>query len=131
MSLVKEDYILKGTIDLIRGENNTVELIDFKSGSKPDVNATDKLTRGLLDRYRPSIRSYAHLVEERTGHKVSKMHLHYPKEQNSSPYVTFNKNEHTINKTVESFDEVVAKIESKNFDNSHIVKMTNNVESVI
>ena len=32
VSLVKEDYILKGTIDLIRGENNTVEIVDFKSG---------------------------------------------------------------------------------------------------
>lgn len=122
VSLVKEDYILKGTIDLIRGENNTVELIDFKSGSKPDVNAPDELTRGLLDRYRRQLEVYAHLVEERTGHKVSKMHLHYPKEENSSPYITFNKNEHTISKTVESFDEIVEKIESKNFDNSHIVK---------
>jgi hypothetical protein len=30
--LVKEDYILKAFINLIRGEKGTVELIDFKSG---------------------------------------------------------------------------------------------------
>lgn len=122
VSLVKEDYILKGTIDLIRGEKGTVELIDFKSGDKPDVNGTDTITKNTLDRYRRQLEVYAHLVEERTGHKVSKMHLHYPKVQNGNPNITFNKNEHTINKTIETFDKVVQNIEKKNFDNSHITK---------
>ncbi|MBK9174731.1 MAG: PD-(D/E)XK nuclease family protein [Chloracidobacterium sp.] len=31
VSLVKDDYILKGSIDLIEGENGTVEIIDFLS----------------------------------------------------------------------------------------------------
>lgn len=124
VSLVKENYILKGTIDLVKGENGTVELVDFKSGDKPDVNATDEITRGTLDRYRRQLEVYAHLVEERTGHKVSKMHLHYPKEENGSPYITFNKNENTINKTIEIFDKVVENIEKKNFDNSHIKRNT-------
>jgi DNA helicase-2/ATP-dependent DNA helicase PcrA len=124
VSLVKQGYILKGTIDLIRGENGTVELIDFKSGSKPDVNATDNRTKGTLDRYRRQLEVYAHLVEERTGYKVSKMHLHYPKEENGNPNITFNKNERTINKTIESFDKIVENIEKKNFDNSHITRNT-------
>ena len=122
VSLVKEGYILKGTIDLIKGENGTVELIDFKSGDKPDVNATDELTRTTLDRYRRQLEVYAHLVEERTGHTVSKMHLHYPKEENGSPYITFNKNNSAIHHTIESFDKVVENIENKNFDMSHITK---------
>lgn len=122
VSLVKEDYILKGTIDLIRGKDGTVELVDFKSGDKPDVNATDTITRNTLDRYRRQLEVYAHLVEERTGHTVSKMHLHYPKEENGSPYVTFNKNENTISKTIETFDKVVRNIENKNFDNTHITR---------
>lgn len=122
VSLVKEDYILKGTIDLIRGDADTVELIDFKSGDKPDVNSSDQYTRELLDRYRRQLEVYAHLVEERTGHEVSQMHLYYPKEDDSSPYITFRKSENTITKTIESFDKVVRKIEQKNFDNSHILK---------
>lgn len=120
VSLVKEDYILKGSIDLIKGENGTVDLIDFKSGSKPDVNALDKRTRAVLDRYRRQLEIYAHLVEQRTGHTVSQMHLHYPKEQNGSPYITFKKNDTKIEKTMASFDGVVTKIENKNFDSSHI-----------
>lgn len=31
VSLVKTDYILMGKVDLIRGEGNTVEIVDFKS----------------------------------------------------------------------------------------------------
>jgi DNA helicase-2/ATP-dependent DNA helicase PcrA len=124
VSLVKEGYILKGTIDLIKGENGTVELVDFKSGDKPDVNSTDKITRATLDRYRRQLEVYAHLVEERTGHEVSKMHLHYPKEENGNPYITFDKNKNNISQTIETFDKVVEKIEKKDFDNSHITRNT-------
>lgn len=72
VSLVKEDYILKGTVDLIEGENGTVELIDFKSGSKPDVNSSEPKVKQVLSQYRRQLEVYAHIVEERTGQKVSK-----------------------------------------------------------
>jgi len=122
VSLVKEDYILSGTIDLIEGENGTVELVDFKSGDKPDVNATDPLTVRMLDRYKRQLEVYAHLVEERTEYQVSRLHLYYPKEEQGSPYVTFPVNEDNIHQTIASFDRVVKKIEKKDFDTKHIVK---------
>lgn len=37
VSYVEPDYILSGKIDLIRGDGNTVEIIDFKSEKKPDM----------------------------------------------------------------------------------------------
>lgn len=122
VSLVKEDYILKGTIDLIEGENGTVELIDFKSGDKPEINSTEPRIKKLLSQYRRQLEIYAHLVEERTGNRVSKMHLYYPKEENSSPYITFNSNKDNIQHTISVFDEVVTKIETKNYDMSTTAK---------
>ncbi len=122
VSLVKQDYILKGTIDLVEGENGTVELIDFKSGDKPDVNSNDPKTKQLLAQYRRQLEVYAHLIEERTGHKVSKTHIYYPKEENSSPYITFKANKDNIEHTISVFDEVVNKIENKDYDMKHIVK---------
>ncbi|MES2514705.1 MAG: ATP-dependent DNA helicase [Bacteroidota bacterium] len=122
VSLVKENYILKGTIDLIKGENDTVELIDFKSGDKPDVNSSEPKTQRQLKQYRRQLEVYAHLVEQRTGSKVSKMHLYYPKVEDGSPYVTFNSNKDNITSTIKSFDDVVTKIENKNFDMGHIIK---------
>jgi len=122
VSLVKDDFILKGTIDLVKGENGTVELLDFKSGSKLDVNSTDPKDIALLNRYRRQLEVYAHLVEERTGEKVSQMHLYFPKEEDSVPQITFPFNKESIDTTIESFAETVSKIESKNYDNDHIVK---------
>lgn len=122
VSLVKEDYILKGTIDLIEGESNTVELIDFKSGDKPDVNSTDDKTKNLLSQYRRQLEVYAHIIEQNKGLKVSKLHLYYPKEDSSNPYITFPVFKDNINATIDIFTEVVNKIETKNYDMGRIVK---------
>ncbi|PLR81831.1 ATP-dependent helicase [Bacillus canaveralius] len=111
VSLVKDDYILKGTIDLIRGENDTVEIVDFKSEKKPDM-ARDS---DILNHYKRQLEVYAHLVEERTGQTVSKMHLYYTGEENSSPYVSFPKDTRSIDQTITTFDKIVKRIENKDF----------------
>ena len=73
ISLVEPEYIIEGKIDLIRGEGDTVEIVDFKSERKPDM---EKM-RERLEHYRRQLHIYAYLVEERTGKKVSKMNLYY------------------------------------------------------
>ena len=115
VSLVKEDYILEGKIDLIEGENGTVELVDFKSGEKPDVNTNDEYKRKILNQYRRQLEVYAYLIEQRYGHKVSAMHLYYPKEENGNPRITYRYQQHNIDNTIEAFEEVVHKIEKKDF----------------
>jgi DNA helicase-2/ATP-dependent DNA helicase PcrA len=113
VSLVKDEYILKGTIDLIVGENQTVELIDFKSEKKPDVN--NPADREKLERYRRQLEVYAHIVEERTGHVVSKSHLYYTSEEDGNPYITYPKDSRAIETTIAVFDQVVHRIEKKDF----------------
>lgn len=87
VSLVKPDYILMGKVDLIRGEGETVEIVDFKSEKKPDL----LIETEEIKRYRRQLEAYAYLIEEKTGKKVSKMHLYYTGEENGVPTVTFNK----------------------------------------
>lgn len=111
VSLVKDKYILKGTIDLIKGEDNTVEIIDFKSEKKPDLAKE----ANMMYHYKRQLEVYAHLVEERTGLQVSKMHLYYTGEENSNPYVTFQKDTKSIDRTISTFDGIVKKIEEKDF----------------
>ncbi len=113
VSLVKDKYILQGTIDLIKGKNDTVEIIDFKSEKKIDVNS--KKDRDKLERYRRQLEVYAHIVEERTKHKVSKMQLYYTSELSGVPEITFKRTQESIDKTIEAFDEIVRKIESKDY----------------
>jgi len=111
ISLVKDQYILKGSVDLIRGENNTVEIIDFKSEKKPDMEKD----RERLRQYQHQLEVYAHLVEERTGQKVSRMHLYYTGEDGGNPYVSFSKDDRSIGKTIAQFDEIVNSIEVKDY----------------
>lgn len=113
VSLVKDEYILAGSIDLIQGEGNTVEIVDFKSEKKLDVN--NLKDREKLDRYRRQLEVYSHIVEERTGHIVSKMHLYYTSEESGNPYITFPKNAQLIDRTISTFDQVVHRIELKDF----------------
>lgn len=111
VSLVKPEYIIEGKIDLIRGEGDTVELVDFKSEKKPDMVKDAE----RVERYRRQLQVYAHLVEERTGHKVSKMHLYYTGEENGSPFVSFPYQKTAVDATIQAFDDTVHKILSKDF----------------
>lgn len=111
ISLVKDQYILKGSVDLIRGEEGTVEIIDFKSEKKPDMEKD----RERLRQYQHQLEVYAHLVEERTGQKVSRMHLYYTGEDGGNPYVTFSKDDRAIGKTIARFDDIVARIERQDY----------------
>ncbi len=111
ISLIKDQYILKGSVDLIRGEHDTVEIIDFKSEKKPDMEKD----RDRLRQYQHQLEVYAHLVEERTGQKVSRMHLYYTGEDGGNPYVSFTKDNRAIGKTIARFDDIVARIERQDY----------------
>ena len=109
VSLVKPDYIIEGKVDLIRGD--TVEIVDFKAERKPDM---EKM-RDRLERYRRQLHIYAHLVEERTGRKVSKMHLYYTGEGGGVPTITYPYTKSAVEGTLASFDDTVHKIMKKDF----------------
>lgn len=112
VSLVKPDYIIEGKIDLIRGDRDTVEIVDFKSEKKPDM---EKMCE-KLEQYRRQLHIYAHIVEERTGQKVSKMHLYYTGENDGVPTITYAYTKSAIEGTMAAFDDTVHKIMNKDFN---------------
>lgn len=111
VSLVKPEYILHGTVDLITGEGDTVEIVDFKSEKRPDPDVSSE----SFERYKRQLEVYAHLVEERTGKNVSRMHLYYTGEDKGEPTVTFEKSKDAIDTTIQEFDKLVAKIQNHEF----------------
>ena len=111
VSLVQPEYIIEGKIDLIKGEGDTVELVDFKSERKPDM---EKM-RDRIEQYRRQLHIYAYLIEQRTGQKVSKMHLYYTGEENSNPMISFPYTKSAIEGTVSAFDDTVHKIMKKDY----------------
>ena len=111
IGLAKQDYIIHGTVDLIRGNDGTVELVDFKSEKKPDVNKDYE----LLEKYRKQLLLYAHLVEEKTGEKVSRMHLYYTGVESGNPEVSFTRDRESIEAVAAEFDDVAHKILAKDY----------------
>jgi DNA helicase-2/ATP-dependent DNA helicase PcrA len=71
--------------------------------------------RERLDYYRRQLNIYAYLIEQRTGQKVSKMHLYYTGEENGNPMITFPYTRSAIEGTVAAFDDTVHKILRKDF----------------
>lgn len=122
VSLLKPDYILKGQIDLIRGAGDTVELVDFKSEKKPDLTVKNE----RLEHYKKQLQVYAHLVEERTGHKVSMLHLYYTGDDSSNPRVSFPVVKSEVEATIAEFDSIAQKILKKEFNAKEKNKITCN-----
>ena len=113
VTLQKENYILEGKIDLIRGKDNTVEILDFKSEQKPDVN--DNADRERLRRYRRQLEIYAHIIEQKYGLRVSRMHLYYTGVEDGDPRISYRYNQHSIDRTIDEVSAIVDKIENKEF----------------
>lgn len=111
VSLAKPEYILHGTVDLICNTGDTVEIVDFKSEKKPDLESNAE----SLKRYKRQLEVYAYLVEKRLGKKVSRMHLYYTGEERNNPIVTYEKSRQSIDATIQAFSNIVRKIKNHEF----------------
>ena len=122
INLVLPDYILQGVIDLIEGSGDTVEIVDYKTGPKPDI----KKYPGHIKNYRKQLEIYAYLVEKRYGKKVSRMHLYYTNCADGNPLITFEWLKEAVDNTVSQISETIRKIENKDFyeaaKNSYLCK---------
>ena len=99
-------------VDLIEGDEKTVEIVDFKSEKKPDIfKASEK-----LEGYKKQLQIYAYLIEQKMDKKVSKMHVYYTGEKNGVPTISFLNKKEDINQTIKEFEKIVQKIEQKEFD---------------
>lgn len=111
VSLVKDNYILTGKIDLIQGRGNTVEIVDFKSTPKPNQYAE----RHILERYRRQLEIYAYLVEQRHGLEVSAMNLYYTGEESGVPTYRFPYERTSVSATIQEVDRLVGCMEARKF----------------
>ena len=120
VSIPTETFILHGVIDLLRGEGDSVEIVDFKTDKKPDVNNREDMAR--VANYRRQLEVYSRIVEEKFGRRVSKMHLYYTRTEGESPYVTWDFDLRRVEGTLKKFGETVGRIESHRFSNKGVVK---------
>ncbi len=114
VNLVREEYILEGKIDLVRIRDGMAEIIDFKSGTKPNMNISSD--RGRLEDCRRQVNVYAYLAAHALGLGVSGMKLYYTGEKGTNPEIVYPYDEEEAEKVVKVFDEVVGKIQGVDFE---------------
>ena len=97
-----------------------MEIVDFKTDRKPDVNDPDDMAR--VANYRRQLEVYSRIVERKFGRRVSKMHLYYTRTEGESPYVTWDYDPGRTDATMRKIAATVADIEAHRFSNAGVVK---------
>ena len=112
IKLVLSNHILQGVVDLIESQGDTVEIVDYKTGPKPDIEGHPE----RVEHYRKQLEVYAYLIEKRYGKKVRRMHLYYTNCPKGDPLITFEWTQNAIDQTVAEISETIQNIERKNFE---------------
>jgi DNA helicase-2/ATP-dependent DNA helicase PcrA len=110
VSVEKDGYILTGKIDLLMGSDGRLELLDFKTSPRP-VDSPE-----LLRRYEQQLCTYAHILERRHGKRVERLVLYWTAEDNkANAIMEFPYRLEMVQEAGQHFDDVVTKIEAKDF----------------
>jgi DNA helicase-2/ATP-dependent DNA helicase PcrA len=110
VSLEKDNYILTGAIDLVASEDGSLEILDFKTGSKPDGQSD------LVDSYYKQLCIYAHIFQNRSGLTPSRLVLYWTGEANrNDARMVFEFNAGDVSAATEHFESVVRAIQARDF----------------
>ena len=110
ISMVRENYILKGQIDVLAGHDGKVEIIDFKTGQVPAEDSD------LLEAYHKQMCVYACLVENQTDYEVCGAKLYFPGGNDGrGALIDMAVDTYNVSRVMDEFDEVVASIEQARF----------------
>jgi DNA helicase-2/ATP-dependent DNA helicase PcrA len=114
VSLEKESYVLAGSIDLVANADGTFEILDFKTGSKPEPGDA------LLDSYYRQLCIYAHIYQGRTGRKPDQLVLYWTGEyERDQARMVFPYVEADVDQAMDYFEKIVRDIQKQNFQMDH------------
>lgn len=103
-------YVLNGRVDLIRGDDDAIEMIDFKAQQRRDVGEE-------YDHYRDQLAFYWHLLRERYGRRPDRAVLYFTGEdQAESARVEVDLSKSDIDDVIHRFDETAQKILGEEFE---------------
>jgi DNA helicase-2/ATP-dependent DNA helicase PcrA len=110
VSWEKDNYILTGRVDLLLGEDDRLELLDFKSQPRPVQDAA------RLAHYHKQLLVYAHILEHRYGKYPERMALYWTGEaRREDALMVFPYEPHKVDAAGAYFDGVVSRIQARDF----------------
>ncbi|MCL6647896.1 MAG: PD-(D/E)XK nuclease family protein, partial [Chloroflexi bacterium] len=110
VSVEKDDYILRGKVDLLLGGDGRLELLDFKTSPRP-VDSPE-----LLDTYHWQLCTYAHILERRHARHVDRLLLYWTSEpRKQDALMEFPYRPDMVEQAGRHFDDVVRRIQAGDF----------------
>jgi DNA helicase-2/ATP-dependent DNA helicase PcrA len=110
VSLEKDDYILNGAIDLVLGDDNQLEVLDFKAQKRPSAD------HPMIKTYYQQLCIYAHILEERKKIRPSKLHIYWTGEANKNDaLMSFDYDPKDVAVAAQHFEQVVRAIQAEEF----------------
>jgi DNA helicase-2/ATP-dependent DNA helicase PcrA len=110
VSLEKDDYILNGAIDLVLGDDNQLEVLDFKAQKRPYVD------HPMIKTYYQQLCIYAHILEERKKIRPSKLHIYWTGEADKNEaLMSFDYDPKDVAEAAQHFEQVVRAIQAEEF----------------
>ena len=110
VSLEKEQYILTGRVDLLLGEDDKLELLDFKSQPRPEED--DR----RLNHYYQQLLVYGHILEQRYGKYPERLSLYWTGEaRRENALMLFPYKPDKVDEAGAYFDSVVTRILAHDF----------------
>ena len=113
-AVVRDGYILSGRVDLVRERDGITEIIDFKTGAKPNMNINHDRER--LENSRRQVNVYAYMASKSLGMDVREMKLYYTGDDGMSPEIGYSYDEDEADSVMKGIDETVSKIVAKDFE---------------
>ncbi|MBQ7578160.1 MAG: UvrD-helicase domain-containing protein [Synergistaceae bacterium] len=113
LKLIRDDYIITGRADLICSDNGQIDIIEFKTGTKPNININHD--RARLETHKRQLNIYAYIFSQTTGQKVNRLRLYYMFDGSTSPEIVYDYNESEAQEFINGFDEIVQEIRNKDF----------------
>jgi DNA helicase-2/ATP-dependent DNA helicase PcrA len=110
VSLEKDDYILNGAIDLVLGDDNQLEVLDFKAQKRPSAD------HPMIKTYYQQLCIYAHILEERKKIRPSKLHIYWTGEADKNDaLMSFDYDPKDVAEAAQHFEQVVRAIQAEEF----------------
>ena len=110
VSLEKDNYILNGAIDLVTSEDGALEILDFKTGSKPDGDSE------MLQSYYKQLCIYAHIFESRSGVTPKRLVLYWTGQfDREKARMVFEYKSDDVAEAMRHFESVVRSIQKRDF----------------
>jgi len=110
VSLEKDDYIIKGKIDLLLGQNGEFEILDFKTQQRPDTDAP------IIEKYFKQLCLYAYILREKYGKPIKKMYIYWTSEEKrNNALMEFNYTDQDFDMVANFFDYLVQKIKNEEY----------------